>query len=69
MTPEQHAIFESLLIRLSKEFAARLIEHKLPALSLHIAPDMSYISNEHESLPNGFIARKSPACIEVLVKL
>lgn len=69
MTPDQQEVFQNLLAKWSQEFAARLIEHKLPSLSLHIAPDMAYISNEHETLPNGFIARKSPACIAVLVKM
>lgn len=70
LTVDQATMLQSLLIRFTQEFAAKIHEQKLTDLSLHISPDISYISSEHEKdITTGYLIRKSPACYQTLLKL
>ena len=78
MTTNETAL-QNYLIEAQSDFKAFLSQHNMPqSLSLHLSPDMCWISAEHEHVIEfdgatgermEFIERKPPACYVTLVKI
>lgn len=75
MTPQQESELVGFLADITKQFTEFQKFHRelLENASLHICPDQSWISVEHETdtTPNNpqYIIRKSPACHQIIVKI
>jgi hypothetical protein len=70
LTDIQATKLQALLIDYVTKFVALQRELKLTDLSVHIAPDSSWISVEHDlNLDRDILERKSPACHQILLKL
>ena len=72
---EQSTKLQALLIATSLEFYETQRDIKLTDLSLHVTPDSSWISAEHEQTPVQtkydpiILTRKAPSCHQILLKL